>query len=211
MTGPQFGPHLLDTVSFLLYCASAALCLGFSAAYHLFFPRNPKWYSILQRLDYAGIAVLIGGSAFLTIRYGFYCHPRLQYFYWALVSVMCAAGLAVSVVLGGVTPAVRAGSFVLMGACVGLPVVHMFFLRQQPDFPIMGGSIICIAFLYVLGAVLFATKIPERFFPGRLDTWFHSHQIFHVLVVLAATILYFGCRHSLLYRLENPGYCFTDS
>jgi channel protein (hemolysin III family) len=212
MTGPVFGPHLLDTVTFLVYCTSASLCLGFSAAYHLFFVRNPKWFSILQRLDYAGIAVLIGGSAILAIRYGFYCHPFLQYLYYSLVSVICTVGLIISVGLSStwVTHAMRAGSFVIMGACAGLPVIHMFFLRQQPDFPILGGSIILLSFLYVLGAVLYATKVPERFYPGRFDCWFQSHQLFHILVVLAATIMYFGCRHSLLYRLENPGNCFAD-
>ena len=31
--------------------------------------------------------------------------------------------------------------------------------------------------------VFYITRIPEKLFPGSFDIWFHSHQIFHVLVV----------------------------
>lgn len=30
------------------------------------------------------------------------------------------------------------------------------------------------------------TRVPERFQPGRYDVWGSSHQIFHVLILLAA-------------------------
>ena len=29
-------------------------------------------------------------------------------------------------------------------------------------------------------------RVPERFHPGRYDVWGSSHQIFHVLILLAA-------------------------
>ena len=40
--------------------------------------------------------------------------------------------------------------------------------------------------LYVTGAGIYAARIPEKWRPGHFDIWGSSHQIFHVLVVLAA-------------------------
>jgi len=31
--------------------------------------------------------------------------------------------------------------------------------------------------LYLTGALLYATRTPERFFPGKCDIWFQSHQV----------------------------------
>ena len=33
------------------------------------------------------------------------------------------------------------------------------------------GSLITMAFLYIGGALLYALRIPERFFPGKCDIW----------------------------------------
>ncbi|VDL65718.1 unnamed protein product [Nippostrongylus brasiliensis] len=42
--------------------------------------------------------------------------------------------------------------------------------------------------MYIGGAAIYATRIPERWFPGRCDLWFQSHQLFHTFVVVAAFI-----------------------
>jgi len=35
-------------------------------------------------------------------------------------------------------------------------------------------------------------RIPERLAPGLFDIWFQSHQLFHVFVVAAACVHYYG-------------------
>jgi len=40
--------------------------------------------------------------------------------------------------------------------------------------------------LYTLGGVIFASRIPERWHPGRYDYVGASHQIFHFCVLAAA-------------------------
>jgi len=46
-----------------------------------------------------------------------------------------------------------------------------------------GGTI-----LYLIGAVMYATATPERFFPKRFDIIGSSHQFFHMLINLALAI-----------------------
>ena len=52
---------------------AACFCMGCSALYHLFMIKNPSVHANLARLDYAGISVLIFGSAVPVASYGFAC------------------------------------------------------------------------------------------------------------------------------------------
>ena len=40
------------------------------------------------------------------------------------------------------------------------------------------------------GAVVYALRIPERWRPGAFDIYFHSHQLFHIAVIIAAAVHY---------------------
>ncbi|CAF0958382.1 unnamed protein product [Rotaria sordida] len=52
--------------------------------------------------------------------------------------------------------------------------------------------LLLVAALYLIGACLYAARIPERLAPGLFDIWFQSHQLFHVFVVAAACVHYYG-------------------
>ncbi|KAL4786053.1 hemolysin-III related-domain-containing protein [Aspergillus varians] len=41
-------------------------------------------------------------------------------------------------------------------------------------------------FFYILGCVIFASRVPERWRPGRYDIFRASHQIFHLCTLAAA-------------------------
>lgn len=46
--------------------------------------------------------------------------------------------------------------------------------------------------IYAVSALLYATRIPERWKPGMFDIIGNSHQLFHVLVVWGAYVHYQG-------------------
>lgn len=54
-----------------------------------------------------------------------------------------------------------------------IPAVH--YLSTYGSFKAFNfgafGWLIACAILYVVGAVLYATRIPERLFPGKFDIW----------------------------------------
>ncbi len=60
---------------------------------------------------------------------------------------------------------------------------------------VMGG-------LYLLGAVFYVQRVPERWYPGVFDIWFHSHQIFHCLVLTAALVHFAGVVHAYRFWEE---------
>lgn len=46
---------------------------------------------------------------------------------------------------------------------------------------------------------------PERSFPGKLDIWGSSHQIFHVCVLLAAATHFYGMAKAFDYHHTGSG------
>jgi adiponectin receptor len=79
--------------------------------------------------------------------------------------------------------------FVLMGLSAIAPIVHglqLYGLDQMRNTVALD-FVVTQGLLYIIGAYLYAARFPERISPGTFDIWGSSHQIFHVLVVLAAT------------------------
>jgi adiponectin receptor len=47
-----------------------------------------------------------------------------------------------------------------------------------------------MGFVYAAGAGFYVSRVPERWCPGKFDCVGHSHQIFHVLVLVGALTHY---------------------
>jgi adiponectin receptor len=63
--------------------------------------------------------------------------------------------------------------FVAFGLSGLIPAVH-YILKDGSDVAFNRGALgwlILMAVLYISGAVLYAVRIPERFFPGKCDIW----------------------------------------
>eukprot|EP00959_Pyramimonas_sp_CCMP1952_P290815 6083446-Pyramimonas_sp.AAC.3 len=58
------------------------------------------------------------------------------------------------------------------------------------------------------GVFLFIVRWPERWMPGKFDIFFHSHNIFHVLVVVAACFHYKAAFTLLEWRDHQS--CMVD-
>ncbi|KAI2793144.1 ADIPOR-like receptor [Penicillium oxalicum] len=194
-----------DIIVFACFFTGAAFCLGMSATYHTISNHSPRVARIGNALDYVGIVGLIVGSFIPSIFYGFYCNPDLQYRYWTMICTIGFACMCVSVIPQFRTPRwrpFRAAMFVGMGLSAILPVLHGLGLfgplrmRQQIGLE----WLLLQGFLYILGAGIYAARVPERLRPGQFDLFGHSHQIFHVLVVCAAVAHLTGLLKAFDYR-----------
>jgi hypothetical protein len=56
-----------------------------------------------------------------------------------------------------------------------------------------------------MGAVIYASRIPERWIPGKVDLIGHSHQLWHITVVLAALVHYKAIMVLLQWRDASGG------
>ena len=180
-----------DVTVFSAFFAGLVACLSLSATFHLFSNHSQAVQKFGNQLDYLGIVMLIWGSFIPSIYYGFRSDPALIRRYWTMISTIgLMTGTATLMPLFR-TPKwrpVRAAMFVGMGLSAVVPVFHGLELH---GYEYMRGAIgfdwlVTQGALYILGAGLYAARVPERWAPGRFDILGSSHQIFHVLVLLAA-------------------------
>lgn len=61
-----------------------------------------------------------------------------------------------------------------------------------------------MALSYLVGTVFYVTRVPERWGPGWFDLAGHSHQIFHVFVVMGA-LAHYGAAHIFLRHRSKIG------
>lgn len=202
-----------DIIALSCFFAGAAFCLGMSATYHTISNHSPMVARIGNAFDYVGIVGLITGSFIPSIYYGFFCAQGLQIFYWTMISVIAVGCSAVAVIPRFRQPEwrfFRAGMFISMGLSALFPVCHglLVYGRQQMRMQIGLDWVLLQGFLYILGAVIYAARVPERLRPGKYDILGSSHQIFHILVVCAAIAHLTGLLSAFDYRHSfNNGIC----
>jgi len=174
---------LREKTIFLVFFIAAMLCMGFSFTFHTLMCHSRTVNSFYNKLDYVGISVLCVGTYAPWTYYGFYCRPTPRAVYLATIVLLCLATIVTLAdrFAAPVFRPVRAALFVTLG-CFGLiPGLHSILawgwtqalVEMQLVYIVAGGA------AYILGAVLYGARVPERFLPGSCDLLGQSHQVRH--------------------------------
>ncbi|KHJ33493.1 putative mpr-like gpcr protein [Erysiphe necator] len=101
----------------------------------------------------------------------------------------------------------RATMFIAMGLSAIFPVIHGLKLYGLQGMQSRMGlkELVLEGIFYILGACLYAARWPERLNPGLFDIWGSSHQIFHILVLIAAGFHFFSLRTAYNYHHRVVG------
>ncbi|XP_022134595.1 heptahelical transmembrane protein 2 isoform X2 [Momordica charantia] len=173
-----------------VFLAGAMGCLVCSSLSHLLACHSKRFNLFFWRLDYAGISLMIVGSFFAPIYYVFLCNYYPRLFYLSSISVLGVAAIVTLLAPALSAPRFRffrASLFLSMGFSGIIPAAHAILLYWgHPDIYFAFWYEFAMAVLYAAGAGFYVSRIPERWKPGAFDIAGHSHQIFHVFVVLAA-------------------------
>ncbi|CAB79803.1 putative protein [Arabidopsis thaliana] len=189
MTEQQFAGHGRQWQCQKMF-TSPAIKLCITSMSHLFACHSRRFNLFFWRLDYAGISLMIVCSFFAPIYYAFSCHTYWRLFYLSSISILGL--LAIFTLLSPSLSAprfrsFRAALFLTMGFSGVIPATHVLYLhKDHPNVLIALVYELAMAVLYATGAAFYVTRIPERWKPGAFDIAGHSHQIFHVFVVLGA-------------------------
>ncbi|CAN6712435.1 unnamed protein product [Malus baccata var. baccata] len=185
---------------FFAFLGGAMFCLLASSTCHLLACHSARLSYIVLRCDYAGIAALITTSFYPPVYYSFMCNPFFCNLYLSFITVLGITTIVFSLLpffQGPKFRVYRASLFFVMGVSGVVPLVHkLIVFRNQPEAIQTTGYEVLMGVLYGLGALIYATRVPERWRPGKFDIAGHSHQLFHILVVAAAYTHY---RAGLLY------------
>ncbi|XP_078520798.1 adiponectin receptor protein 2-like [Lissotriton helveticus] len=216
MPNVHFVDPLNEKIALGLFFLGATLCLFFSWIFHTVSCRSQKVALIFSKLDYCGITMLIVGSVVPWIYYWFYCSPKAQFTHLTTMLLLGATSILVSQwEYFSRTPyrVLRAGVFVGLSFSGLIPFIHFLVISggiMEAAKPTQLGGMIIVAMLYLIAVGLYAARIPERFFPGKFDIWFHSHQIFHVLVVAGAMIHLYYISRIQEFHSSTGGACGPD-
>lgn len=173
-------------VATAVYAATLSACLGVSAAYH-----RGHWSSgvrsVLRRIDHAAIYLLIAGTftpvAVLALS------GWVRALTLAVVWGGGAAGIAVDSIWNDAPRVAQVLPYVAIG---GFGVVLMPSLVVTLGIAAVA-LLACGGATYITGAVVFARRRPDPW-PGT----FGFHEVFHALVVTAATMQWVAITRFLL-------------
>ncbi|XP_026388594.1 heptahelical transmembrane protein 4-like [Papaver somniferum] len=186
-------PFMLTPITrwpFFAFMGGAMFCLLSSSTCHLLSCHSERLSYILLRLDYAGIAALIATSFYPPVYYSFMCNPFFCYLYLGFITILGITTVICSLVPVFQTPEyrnIRASLFFGMGFSGVAPILHKLILfNDQPEALHTTGYELLMGVFYGTGALIYATRIPERWMPGKFDIAGHSHQLFHLLVLAGA-------------------------
>lgn len=199
----------------MLFCffLGAIICLSCSTMFHLFSSHSQFVYQIFSKLDYSGIALLITGSSIPAYYFGFYCHMLAQCTHISIVTTLGIACMVVSLWRKFSLPeyrGLRCATFVLFGLYGVIPSVHVILkegFNGHVNQTLTG--LVTMAGVYLLGAMLYVYRVPERFFPGKFNTWASSHQLFHVCVLCAALVHYNTLLNMIKYHMSEDSSCMS--
>ena len=191
----------------------AFLCLSFSTTYHAIKIISPIIYNISHRFDHGGISLLISGSCFPPYYYFFYYENKFKYFYLLEISILGLGIFLYSILSSEFSKpykrTFRGILFLIFGICTGIPVIHMTFFGNSINGYYSGIKLknwYIGGISYIIGALLYILRFPEKIFQGKFDYIGSSHQLFHILVFLGAFFHYFGSLDAYEYRFKYLEY-----
>jgi hemolysin III len=169
------GPR--EVVSSWVYAAALAAMFGASALYHRFPWKTTARRLWARRLDHSMIFVFIAGTytPFALLAFD----GPTQWIVLAFAWGGAVLGLAINLAWIDCPRWLSAGAYLAVGwvGVLAAPQILSNVGTAGTVLVAVGGA------LYTVGAITYATKRPNPF-----PSWFGFHEIFHLLVVAAATV-----------------------
>jgi channel protein (hemolysin III family) len=179
------------TAMFVLFLTCAILSMLTSSCYHLFQCHSEKAWLRLLQIDLSGMSFLMAGSSYpsVWIIFGNGCHGQTGVLYLAAVTLICSVGVIGPLWAPFNTPLYRRTRVVIysgMGLSSLVPLFHLpFVFPASTILPII--VLVGLAFSFFgLGVWFYASKFPEKKWPGQFDVWFHSHTNWHICCLLGS-------------------------
>jgi len=166
---------------------AACKCLVCSTMFHTM--NSISSITILDRfacVDYTGISLLVAASIMTTEYTAFYCEPVSRWTYMVLTACLGIGGVILPwhpTFNRADMQWARVGFYVFLGATGFIPVAQLVMTRGADWALYFYAPIFKSVGVYLIGAVLYAAKVPERFFPGWFDYCGASHNIWHFAVL----------------------------
>lgn len=190
---------MLDKIVAAVLLSCFLVCMALSALYHTFSCQSEQSFNTFLMYDLFGIALSLLAIYTSGIYYAFWCHYELKSFYMVSVTVIFIVAMVLQIPSLNVPYIVKMLVFIGWAVYGVVPTLHWTFVMGGFDNPVVQMFFPRVIGMYLISGtafVIYALKIPERWYPGRVDYIGHSHQWWHILVLGA---LYYWHNSGMLY------------
>jgi len=166
----------------------------FSGFAHMFHSRSINWHNNCFLMDYFGIMVFASSSTVAN----FFASASLQHYNWlksrnlfilvmnSFLGFLCMAITQMEV---GPLFTLKLKRILKVGVNLFGYLYGMWPIFSRIQEGVILYEVKCYYILQLLfmtlNPILYASDFPQRFWPGKFDVFFHSHQLFHVSVACA--------------------------
>jgi adiponectin receptor len=189
---------------------AACKCLVCSFLWHTM--SSISHQGIMERfacVDYTGISLLIAASILTSEYTAFYCDPVSRWAYMVWTSFFGLSGVIIPWHPFFNRPDMkwlRVAFYVTLGATGLTPAIQLSYYRGTDWTYHFYEPIFKSLFVYLVGAVVYASHIPECWFPGCFDYLGGSHNLWHVAVL--AGILF---HYSAMQEFFRAAFALSES
>jgi adiponectin receptor len=175
---------------------AACKCLACSTIWHTM--NSISHQTLLERfacVDYTGISLLVAASIMTTEYAAFYCEPVSRWSYMLVTGLLGVGGVILPwhPTFNRADMAFMRVMFYSTLALTGfLPFGQLAYSRGIAWAQYFYAPIVKSLLVYMTGACLYASKVPERWCPGWFDYVGCSHNIWHLAVLGGIVCHYFA-------------------
>ena len=201
----SFSDHAVLTIGLLCF----QFCMLCSTGYHMFRCGSERDDQVWLAYDLTGISIGLLGCYLPGVHYAFYCMSMWRDIYLIVISALFAAVLLCQTQPHYHTEAWFRQRIILYCSLAGygvVPTIHWIYLNGGIHAQIVQTFAPKVAIVYMFGLMAFffyITKCPEKCHPGRYDYVGSSHQMWHVIVVIAFCWWHQSGVELLQYRMDN--------
>lgn len=183
-----------------MFFFAACKCLVCSCMWHTM--NSIANQTLMERfacVDYTGISLLIAASIMTTEYTAFYCEPLSRWIYIVTTAILGVGGVILPwhPTFNRIDMAwARVAFYVALGATGFAPVVQLNLTRGSTWSYFFYAPVMKSVAVYLVGAVIYALKLPEKLVPGWFDYFGGSHNIWH-FAVLGGILFHYSAMQTL--------------
>jgi len=194
-----------------IYILSCIFMFGSSSFFHLISSNSSLVYERALRVDIIGITAITISTYIVGIRYCLWCYTDIAHIYYIIIGFLGFIAIGWSLIPSLIKNFTFSVCFFALFTSFSLIIIYHWFIiigesgYEQKD--VFLWKYLNTYITYAIGFIFFFTGFPERMFPGRLDFIGHSHQIWHILIVLGTIQYYIAIKAYATYWSSN--YCIA--
>lgn len=181
-----------------LTIGSVSVCLC-SCIYHTIASHSRTVLIRWIKMDYIGIVAQMCGGFITCISFLFKCYGPIKYCYMVFngaVGLWVIKQLLADDFAEHHKHTMRTVVFAALFCTMLIPLLHSALSTECSNCDAKRDvlmKLVWFMFTQGCGAFFFTSRFPECIWPGKFDYFFHSHQIFHCLIVVGVYLFFDVC------------------